>query len=100
MAGTYIHLSGKNVDDAILGMYGKKKVENGVDILKEIACPRCGKDNSPISKFCGGCGFALNEKSARENLQRREKAEQVMNLAMRHPELMEALERVLEKENV
>ena len=63
MAGTYIHLAGKDVDDALLKAYGikKKDDENG-----KIKCPRCFKLHNITARFCEGCGMPLNMRAAVE----------------------------------
>ncbi|MFZ2499525.1 tyrosine-type recombinase/integrase [Methanosarcina sp.] len=66
MPRTYIHLSGKQIDDAILGMYGKKKKEEMLPELTSRTCPRCEKDNGPTSKFCARCGLPLDIQTMQE----------------------------------
>ena len=50
MASIYVHLSGRDVDDAILGLYGYRS--GNKEIAKLLTCPRCNLNNSPGSKFC------------------------------------------------
>ncbi len=65
MASIYVHLSGKDVDDAILEMNGIKPRESKAkSILKIQNCVRCGKSNSATSKFCNKCGMILDSKKA------------------------------------
>jgi integrase len=61
-ARTYVHLSGRDNDKAILEMYGviEKEIENKP---KAIDCPRCYVVNDPFAKFCNGCGLVLDEKT-------------------------------------
>jgi hypothetical protein len=58
MASVYYHLSGADVDSAILGMYGKKSEEKE-NMVSLKSCPRCGSDSSPESDFCCKCGLPL-----------------------------------------
>jgi site-specific recombinase XerD len=58
MASVYYHLSGADVDSAILGMYGKKSEEKE-NMISLKSCPRCGSDSSPESDFCCKCGLPL-----------------------------------------
>ncbi len=98
---TYTHLSGKQVDDQILAMYGKKKIGGDAkEILKSIKCPRCDVENSPASKHCHACGFSLREDLARETLKRRKRADKIVNVATKYPELMAILERILREERI
>ncbi len=59
MAGTYVHLSGKNVDDALTELYGGKK-EKRQPALTIKTCPRCDFTNDFNSQHCGRCGTALD----------------------------------------
>lgn len=62
MAATYVHLSGKDVDEAIFRANGKeipgkdKKLDN---ILKTISCPRCKQMQDSKAQFCFKCGLPL-----------------------------------------
>ena len=64
MPGTYIHLSGQQVDDAILSIYGLVKDEDRRPLLTSVKCPRCRTMNGPTSDFCCSCGMALNASAA------------------------------------
>jgi site-specific recombinase XerD len=59
MASVYVHLSGRDVDDAILRMHGLKKEEEE-DKPKARRCPRCRKVNGLQAKFCYNCGAPLD----------------------------------------
>jgi len=64
MASTYVHLSGKDIDDALLKLHGFKPEENKE--LKNISikiCPKCNENNSILSQFCKKCGFPLDAKT-------------------------------------
>jgi len=62
-AATYVHLSGRDTDKAILKLHGLAEEETEKETFTPINCPRCGIDNSPGSKFCSGCSLGLDEKS-------------------------------------
>jgi site-specific recombinase XerD/ribosomal protein L40E len=65
MAGTYVHLSGRDVDNALLQMHGLAKEDNSKEkILKLKICPRCKEENDPISDFCKRCGSVLELSTA------------------------------------
>ena len=68
MPSTYVHLSGKDTDNAILRL-------NGIDVdqgtkkqaaLKPRICARCDTINATDSGFCRKCGGALNLQDAME----------------------------------
>ncbi|MEW5760187.1 MAG: site-specific integrase [Candidatus Thermoplasmatota archaeon] len=61
MAATYVHLSGRDVDDAVLKMRGLKPEEEKVEsTLAPKKCPRCTLINKATGKFCTRCGSVLD----------------------------------------
>lgn len=88
MPSTYVHLSGRDIDEAILKMHGKipkdNYKENG---FKTRKCPRCQLENPPESKFCVRCRLPLDERIAME-LEKRRKAF-LSNIVT--PEIMEKM---------
>ena len=98
---TYNHISGKQVDDQILAMYGKKKIDDkGQEFLQSVQCPRCNIENSPASRLCQYCGFPMRDESAIKIVEKRKKADKIMNVATKYPELMEILENIMKKEGL
>ncbi len=62
--GTYVHLSGRDLDSAILKMNGIKIKKESVEEKKvPIKCPRCNIVNDSFANFCIDCGLALDEKT-------------------------------------
>jgi len=95
-ASIYTHLSGKQVDDQILAAQGKKHVDPQSNKAFDIVlCPRCGLKNAPCSVQCGKCGFPLTEDAARTLCERRERADEVMNMVTSHPKFKELVSEVL-----
>lgn len=77
MASVYYHLSGKDVDDALLKMHGFKPEEEKE--LKNVSvrmCPRCNEPNSVLSHFCKRCSSPLSLKIALESEQKLNKEDQ------------------------
>ncbi|MBU0496521.1 MAG: tyrosine-type recombinase/integrase [Candidatus Thermoplasmatota archaeon] len=72
--GTYVHLSGRDLDSAILKMKGIKIDKENVEEKKPIPCPRCHVVNDSLAKFCIDCGLMLDEKSILEFEQRKDQA--------------------------
>ncbi|MCK4456477.1 MAG: tyrosine-type recombinase/integrase [Thermoplasmata archaeon] len=65
MPATYVHLSGRDVDDAILKMRGLKSKEEEVEsTLAPKKCPRCDLVNKATGKFCNRCGAILDVQTA------------------------------------
>jgi len=68
MASTYIHLSGRDIDNAVLSIYGlSKKKEEEIQNGLPVKCPRCDFPNEHNAQFCSNCGLALTTKTAIEN---------------------------------
>lgn len=61
MPRIYIHLSGRDVDNAILAMYGMEEEEKETIVIKAIKCQRCGAINEGDARFCMRCGFPMVE---------------------------------------
>ncbi|MFH1322373.1 MAG: site-specific integrase [Methanobacteriota archaeon] len=67
MPGTYVSLSGGEVDKKILEMAGlldKEEAKKEADILKPRNCPRCKETNPATARFCYKCGAALDLQTA------------------------------------
>jgi len=64
MASIYVHLSGRDVDDAILRMHGKKPKEDKQDEIETKTCIRYNEINSFDTKYCKKCGTILSQQDA------------------------------------
>lgn len=73
-ARTYVHLSGRDTEDAILEMYGLSKKEDHITRLKPVKCPRCGKVNDSSMSFCGACRLGLDQASVMQYDNQKEQA--------------------------
>jgi ribosomal protein L40E len=93
MPSIYVHLSGRDMDDAILGVYGLKKEEQEKPKLTPKICPRCQMNNPVDAKFCSRCGLALDVKAAEELEEARSKTDAIMDLLMKDKEFRELLMR-------
>lgn len=62
-AQTYVHMSGRDVEESIKKMYGLIKEEPEA-IRKPLKCPRCKEINPPHSKKCEGCNLILDHELA------------------------------------
>jgi hypothetical protein len=62
-AATYVHLSGRDMDQAINKLHGIAEEKDEESKFKVITCPRCGIQNSPESKACPHCGIPLDLQS-------------------------------------
>ncbi len=65
------------------------------EVYAPLACLRCGKSNSPDSKFCNWCGLALDIRHALEADQRKEdlkdKIDELSTELAKSPEVLDML---------
>ncbi len=60
MAARYVHLSGRDVDTAIMKLHGIPVDEAGEEMkLRQVKCPRCREENPSNFSLCKRCGAAL-----------------------------------------
>jgi len=96
----YVHLSGRDVDDALLGVYGLRKNAEEKPQLSPKVCPRCEVANVYDAKFCSRCGLALDVKVAQEldaflaGMSREQVVAQNIELAAKVRELTETIARL------
>ena len=103
MAEVYIHLSQRDVEDALLQkVYGIKTTEKEDHNSVKI-CPRCKEPNPFFSTICQRCGAPLDEKelieaemnSSPEKLKEIDSmANTLMNLLKSNPGLLEQLKSI------
>ncbi|AFV24520.1 integrase family protein [Methanolobus psychrophilus R15] len=92
MSGVYVHLSGKDLDRAILKLYGLEIDESKPQTAFK-RCPRCDTTNETTNKICKKCGFAFNIKDAIEMGEKSEKStNQLIERMKDNPELKSFLE--------
>jgi integrase/recombinase XerD len=94
MASTYVHLSGRNIDNALLKLNGIK-TEDEVNIeehkLRIKKCLRCQESNSPTSSFCSRCGSPLDMKTVMQLHEEESKIDSVMDNLLEDPQVKELL---------
>jgi len=59
MASIYYHLSGRDVDEALLKVYGYEPKKEDKSVPLRI-CPHCGEANTFLSHFCRKCNSPLD----------------------------------------
>jgi len=93
MAAIYVHLSGRDVDGALLKVYGMEdKEEKEETQLNPKTCPRCQEINQFSNKFCKKCGMILDEKLRNEKIQQdlgRKQADKILDNMMEDQEIRE-----------
>lgn len=98
MPSTYVHLSGRDIDGAILGMYGLKKKEEGKPArFAPKECLRCGQSNPATYGFCSRCGMALDMEAVMEVEKKRSEADELMSRLLEYEEVQEMVKRKLAK---
>ena len=63
---TYVHLSGKQTDAAILKAYGVEVQDKGISEPMPTKCPRCGEPNPSESTYCRKCWLPLTIEATME----------------------------------
>ncbi|MFC1723224.1 tyrosine-type recombinase/integrase [Nanoarchaeota archaeon] len=99
MPATYVHMSGREVDDAILTMNGMKpQIKGAEQKLKPIICPRCDTINTADAQHCNKCGGILDlkyamelEETTKKEKEMRSESDEVMNRLFKDKEVQEFL---------
>ena len=99
MAATYVHLSGRDVDDALLAVYGKKMIDNKSkqSKLTPVDCPRCRETNEYSNVFCKKCGWVLDKDAGAELSEKRKKADEIISSLTKDPGSLKVIARALAK---
>jgi len=91
----YVHLSGRDVDAALLKHYGVvERGEKDENALSPKQCPRCRRQNPPSAKFCSLCGMPLGVPEAMAAQERLDRSKRVVETLVKWlmdnaPELLE-----------
>ena len=95
MPSVYVHLSGRDVDGALLKAHGltSNQEEKARIELTSTVCPRCKQKAGPEAQFCPSCGMILNVKTAVKLEEERTKADRIMNMLMKDDEVRKLLVR-------
>ena len=103
MPSTYVHLSGKETDKAILEMNGLQQKSEIGEKAKVTVCPRCDFINNTGATYCNKCAFVLDERVAVKLEMKKKEESQMTNISkeliaklLKQPEVMDML---LEKIN-
>ena len=100
MAAVYVHLSGRDVDKALLKVYGiEAPEEKKVSIMTPRECLRCHLANQATNRFCSRCGLPLNEEAKAEVMRKdmeRRNADDIMDKLIEDGEFREMLLKKLE----
>lgn len=103
MAATYVHLSGRNIDNALLKLNGIKteaEVDQEEHPLKIQRCTRCDEVNPPTNRFCSKCGVPLNLKTAIELENERRATDEIMNVLFEDATFRKSVETILRQKGI
>ena len=94
MAAIYVHLSGRDVDHALLKLHGIKtdKGDQQPDQLESKPCSRCKTINPCTGRYCSLCGLPLDDKTESHELQKdfdRQKASAILDQMLEDPGFLE-----------
>lgn len=88
MASVYVHLSGRDVDHALLELHGLSPQAKKEEKLKLKICPRCQEHNSPDATYCKRCAYPLDVEAM-------EWENQTMNELLKVPQVSRYLRKIL-----
>jgi integrase/recombinase XerD len=95
MPAVYVHLSGRNVDNALFKLNGiktEREVNDEERPLKPLQCERCEEVNPPTNKFCARCGAPLDLQTAISLQNARESTDEIMANLMKDPGFLTTLQ--------
>lgn len=88
MASVYVHLSGRDVDNALLELHGLTTQAKSEPKFKIKICPRCDERNSPDAKYCKRCALTLDAEAL-------ELEDKLMNELVGRPQVARYLRKAL-----
>ncbi|MGC8567488.1 MAG: hypothetical protein ACP5M8_07580, partial [Caldisphaera sp.] len=92
MAATYVHLSGRDIDNAVLQANGMSTNNSTIEPkLKIKVCPRCQFQNPIESKYCNRCGALLDENLIMEAQSKETDIKQAIAEALKDPKTIEEI---------
>ena len=100
MAAIYVHLAGRDTDEAVERICGVEK--NGAkkdSVLKPKECLRCRFVNPAEFKFCGRCTAPLSTDVARSLWKETERLDEMFSRVLEEPEVQSVILRALRKLN-
>lgn len=108
MAKTYIHLSGKDVEESLLAKAYGIKVGGEEEKERFKVCPKCGEINPYFAKICQRCRTPLDEKKLIEFTLAEEQIKEINDWAevflaffkameKKYPDIWQELQRILKE---
>lgn len=97
MVSTYVHMSGRDIDDAVLQAYGRKPKEELEPKLTVKVCPRCRYENGMDFLHCQRCGAPLDVGTVMRETKATESTKEAMLEMLKDPEFQKDMLKYLEK---
>ena len=99
MAGTYVHLSGRDIDDAVLKANGLVvEKENTKPKLTVKICPKCHFSNTIHSTYCNNCGGILDINTAVREEEQNTIVKEAALEALKDPKVLDKLIDLIQKD--
>jgi len=99
MAGVYIHMSGKDTDEAILRASGIEiKKEEKKQALQPKKCLKCKTINEVTNRHCKICGMPLDKEEAEKILKidtERQRADEIMDRLIQDEDILSLIKQKL-----
>ncbi|MCW4008938.1 MAG: site-specific integrase, partial [Candidatus Bathyarchaeota archaeon] len=89
MAARYVHFSARDLEDAVLELYGKKPVGEASGVVSMVKCSRCGRESPAGMVYCGFCGLALDRQFALDL--EKQKEDEIAELKQQYRQIQEML---------
>lgn len=93
MPATYVHLSGRDINDAILRMHGHEVKEERKETLKPVKCLRCDFVSPPHADQCHRCGLPFNIEAQMEFQKQKESFMKAIQVDRIKREIIEEIKR-------
>jgi len=96
----YVHLSGRDVQRALLTLHGIQAPETtpGPSPLQPVVCPRCAHLNPADAKFCSQCSLTLDLQEAQRILTRDREVDAFLSWLVGHPDEVAKLRAKMQQE--
>jgi site-specific recombinase XerD len=98
MTSVYVHLSGRDLDNAFLEVNDQKPMEKQVAKLTVAICPRCRKENPATSLYCVRCGSPLNLTDVLSEEEDKKELDELIIETLRNPDIKAELVKILKKQ--
>ncbi|MEM3357146.1 MAG: hypothetical protein QW166_04895, partial [Candidatus Bathyarchaeia archaeon] len=89
MSARYVHFAARDLEDAVLELYGKKPINETTAAVQLVKCPRCGRESPAGMVYCGFCGLALDRQFALDL--EKQKEDEIAEVKQQYRQIQEML---------